>query len=205
MSARLSGFLGGFLILAAVVFLVGNFIFADSEWLTGFYGSFLCDSDETMTALRQNWSMPNGESGQNIIYLCEDQAGEQRNISDSMIPIMIVGFGGLLTVGILMTIGAASKASSTKSKNTFAYDSGTVNLIDMNNKDVKIKRGDLDPQTQDLLKQVLSSVTAATVHQTGPDDLSDRLQQLKDAYNKNLITKEEYDRVRQAILDSMDD
>ena len=51
----------------------------------------------------------------------------------------------------------------------------------------------------------LSSVTAATVHQTGPDDLSDRLQQLKDAYNKNLITKEEYDRVRQAILDSMDD
>lgn len=205
MSARLSGYLGGFLIFAAVAFLVGNFIFADNESLKSFYGSFLCGNDETMTVLRQNWSMANGEHGQSIVYLCENEAGEQRNISDSMIPIMVVGFGGLLLAGILMTTVAASKIKSTKQKNAFTYEGGTVNLIDMNKEDVKIKRGDLDPEMQDMLRHVLSNVTTATVQASGQNDLSDRLQQLKDAYNKNLITKEEYDRVRQAILDSMDD
>ncbi len=38
-----------------------------------------------------------------------------------------------------------------------------------------------------------------------PNNLTDRLRQLQEAYDARLISKDEYDRVRQQILDSMDD
>ncbi|MCB9460638.1 MAG: SHOCT domain-containing protein [Anaerolineaceae bacterium] len=198
MSARVMGFLGGFFILAAVAFLIGSFVFADSDWLKGILGSLICSSDETMTIERQSWSMVNGESGENIYYFCQNEAGDERNVTDNMVPILIVGFGGLLTLGILMVIGAASKQVKTTA-NQFIYGTSSVNLVDM-----KTKRGTLTPETEDLLKNVLGNFTT-TSQGAGRSDLSDRLQQLKDAYDRNLISKEEYDSVRQSILDSMDD
>jgi len=54
-----------------------------------------------------------------------------------------------------------------------------------------------------LVQQVLSGLNANMSHlEWGKISLADRLQQLQDARNKNLITEDEFQRLRQHLLDS---
>ena len=65
-----------------------------------------------------------------------------------------------------------------------------------------VNQGQLSPEAKAVMDQVFSQVGAAFGNK---DSLVDKLRQLDDAKQQGLISQSEYERTRQAILDSMDD
>ena len=79
-------------------------------------------------------------------------------------------------------------------------DIGTPN----NPINLRDEQATIPPQVQQLLNSVLGGVVSSVTPGQGIS-LSERLTQLEEAYETDLITTEEYNKVRQASLDSMDD
>jgi uncharacterized membrane protein len=95
-----------------------------------------------------------------------------------------------------------SRVSST----TVTVDGKQTNLSSMPPETARILQqtlGKLGMSLDEIQEAAAQSTVSAGGNVQGT--LVDRLQQLQDAYNRGLITSEEYERTKQAILDNMDD
>lgn len=82
----------------------------------------------------------------------------------------------------------------------------SATVITMNGQ--QVGAADLPPETAQMINQLLGGLTAtigdANWMQAGNQgDLTEKLEQLKEALDKGLISAEEYDRLRKQILDTM--
>ncbi|MGB1287293.1 MAG: hypothetical protein ACPG7F_12210 [Aggregatilineales bacterium] len=180
---RFMVFSGVVLIIIAVCLLIVGIFATESSPISNILTALVCEQYETLDIERTAWSLPNGESGENLNFQCMIEPTQGRDVTDKVILIAIAVFSIPLTLGIIfINIGAR--------------------------KLVKHQTANWQYQLQDNI-DILSNMTSGnpliTIQGADKGDLSERLQQLDDAHQKNLITKTEYDRVRQAILDSMDD
>lgn len=204
-------FLGFLLIGAAVVFLLVGIFATDNPTISGAIQSFVCSPNEELVIERNRWSLPNGERGENITFFCEIEPGQQRSVTDAVVPIFIAGFAIPLMLGIFMIIAGAAKGAKTMTNNLGSqmnsyladFDQGDGVARTVN---VQSNMQNIPPETRDMIENMLGCVITNATQASSPNiSLSDRLQQLEEAYEKRLISQEEYDKVRQAILDSMDD
>ena len=123
--------------------------------------------------------------------------------------LTILGFAALLTFGILLIIFGALRGTQSHAEEWQAKSEQL--LQSQGNATFVSYQGDMDDMpddARDIIEQMLGGVitqasTSSSAMQSA--SLSDRLQQLEEAYQKNLISKAEYDKVRQAILERMDD
>jgi hypothetical protein len=94
---------------------------------------------------------------------------------------------------------------------SYTFDSQpgqTATVVTVNGQQVQGDLSSLPPETANLIRQMLGGLNLSTSQMSAlsqKTDLKDRLRQLQEARDANLITQEEYDRVRQQILDSLDD
>ena len=192
--------IGSIAFLLLTIFAAGHPLISDPiEFLT-------CADNETLRIETQAWSLPNGERGINVTYFCDNEAGIERSVTDAAALIQGGIFIALLFVGILFLIGGIARYGDKLEKQSWTQqlEAQLAGQTDTVNVDPKIKK--LPPETREIVENVMNTVIAgvtdADMHSAS---LSERLEQLNEAYNNDLISKEEYDRVRQAILDSMDD
>jgi len=216
--------LGIILNVTAVIFLLTGLADAEGNPITSLIESVACNSPEKLVVESTYYSMPNGESGTNMTYFCEIEPGQRRSVTDSAVLVLGGGFVIQLGLGILFTIVGATAVARNKSKkmlvNMDDYFSrypqaqgptATMGVSGHNLSgqetviDLRGNQANIPPQAQQILNSVLGSVASSVTQAQGGNSLSARLKQLEDAYENDLITKEEYDKVRQAILDSMDD
>jgi len=218
--------LGILLIVVSVPILLIGIMDTENSPIGTLLESTACNSPEKLVVETTYYSMPNGESGQNYTYFCEIEPGQRRDVSGQAFIIIggsfIIPFG----LGMLFTFigawGVARKTSKNLQKNMDEYFikypqaqggggqgeyslggnsmTGSETVIDLRG-----HRGNIPPQAQEILNSVLGNVSSATIQGQGDNSLSSRLKQLAEAYENDLITKEEYDKVRQSILDSLDD
>lgn len=168
------------------------------SFATIFLEPFVCDSSETM------WT--DGEDG----FVCTNPAYENRDVSSETMPFLIGGFVGALVLGIAcVNFGLSAIRRENEQQNTLLAGGKPKNInhidvqaLEYNLNELQDLQAKIPPEAQALVKQVFSHFGQA--FDIG-DSLSDRLQQLDDARQQGLITQAEYDRVRQAILDSLDD
>lgn len=176
---RLLIILGTALIIAAVALIIMVFSVEDipivQETLAGLY----CEPNEIIThasVLRFG-----GTENADDLYFCDNNEGEEREITGQ---IMLTA-GGVFIVpfllGLLMTMYGAWSTQKNFSNKALSVTGHEI---------YKMKGGSLS-QPVDFSKNT--------------SNLADRLQQLDEARQQGLISKAEYDRTRQSILDSMDD
>ncbi|MGJ3238870.1 MAG: SHOCT domain-containing protein [Anaerolineae bacterium] len=140
-----------------------------------------------------------------LLYDCVDLTDySERDVTEQVIVRVVMLFMLALTIGIALIIKGTSelrKEQQAKLKNDWAgvdYINSDRQTYNLNLRDDEIP--EIPPKAQAILQQVVGSLGLVT-----GETLADRLQQLEDAYQQGLITKTEYQRVRQAILDRMDD
>ncbi len=208
--------MGRFLILLGIVLIIGSIIFmglvfgmAGEDVSAQIISPFACEDNETLTQYSRTVSDFDGTS-QTIDFFCEDSEGQERNVTITAIMVIIVGFVGLLLTGIFATIAGAGIAS----KNAIQNFSGDIisgqygTTVDLRATKVDLNDGtfkEYNPQIPANLRAVLKQASYQLDQLVGNETLADKLEQLHEAYQKGLITTQEYDKIRASILDSMDD
>lgn len=200
--------LGIGLIFASVIFMGLVFGLAGEDVSAQIITPFACEDNETLTQLQR--SLPSYEgNGVTIDFFCEDSEGQERNVTGVAVMVIIIGFAGLLIAGIFSTIIGASIASKNLAQNFGGVISGQYGTvlntqsatIDLRDGSFQEAQGQLTPELRNIMKQASNQLDKLS----GGDTLADKLQQLEDAYEQRLISREEYYKTRLAILDKMDD
>lgn len=203
--------LGTFFEIFAIAFLLMGVLNAEDSPVTQIIGIVACKPPEKMVTETENWSQPNGEFGQSITYYCEIEPGVQREVTGTAFGILAAGFAIPLILGIiLITVGARGLVRQQSRKYSAAIDDYFTQYPPVQTTtsshvvDLRSGQANIPPEAQEILTNVLGGFATAFTSD-GKGTLAERLQQLEDAYEQDLIRKDEYDKVRQAILDSMDD
>ena len=167
---------------------------------TLFLEPFVCNAGETM------WT--DGEDG----FVCTNPAYENRDVTSEATPVLIGIFvGAMVFGGVLLNLGLMAIRRENEQQNTMlAGGKATMpqnidmQALEVNFDELKRMQSNIPPEAQALVQQVFSHL-GNTLNIGDSASLSERLQQLDEARQQGLITQTEYERVRQAILDSMDD
>jgi len=209
--------MGKFLVIFGVLITFGAagfFIFSmfetDHPVIAGAIETLACEGSETLRIERNSWSLPNGEFGENITFFCDIEPGVGRDVTGMGVLFQGGIFTVLLLVGMMFIFAGAFRSkrsrkqafqSQLQQQDFWEQGDGTAQAVNVHG-DIE----NLPPQTRAMLENMLGGmITTVTSSGQQAASLTERLQQLDEAYQKNLISKAEYDKVRQAILDSMDD
>ncbi|MCD4685265.1 MAG: hypothetical protein K8S97_04955 [Anaerolineae bacterium] len=215
--AKMGCFLGVALIGLAVVLMVGLIalpIMAEpdnDDQATRWLETLLCKSGETYTQEEYTIRDSTGTST-NINMYCADAIGDTRSVTGRMILITGASFVVPFLLGMTLIMFSASWLTRNKVQ-TFLDGAQFVTTPDG-----KVKRSpaekfkrtgrtqwdmggtqvSVDPRSGQMQidGQVIQAAGASN-----DETLSERLQELEDALKKRLITREEYYRLRQRILD----
>ncbi|MBC8100803.1 MAG: SHOCT domain-containing protein [Armatimonadetes bacterium] len=150
--------------------------------------------------------------GTEILLYCADSDGEYDPADEVTGPVVlsILGVIGVVVVGfILITflfsvivgirrvtpVMSMARNMQTVMVNQAQDAQGTVSMTTIDLRGARQRDGVASQMMLDV-----PSVRDATTSGISSNDLTDRLHQLKEAYEAGLITREEYDRKRQALL-----
>ena len=204
---RITILLGLLLIVLAVVALIIGVQGADNEFVNEQLTSLLCESEERLTQVETAGGRRDG--GSSTTFYCEYSNGQRRDVTAGA----VLAIGGAFTIpfliGLFMVIGGAMRMAKnrmdefTQTIASVRTQDGGVQTIDLRN----ARAADIPPETMKRLEEVFGRMGVAFSAMSGDvklnqDDLTDRMEELKEALDKNLITQEEYDTIRQKLLDN---
>jgi hypothetical protein len=147
---------------------------------------------------------------------CVDAAGEERNVTGDLFVKAMVAFLVPFFVGLGLTMSAQKQRQATAmlagDSGAFTFPSslatgsdqavvgedGTIRFGDM---EVRFTGGQPTVVNVETDSQTWTVPGSGTV--SGSGDFVTRLKQLQTAYDKGLINRDEYERLRQQILDNM--
>lgn len=167
-----------------------------------------------------------------VYYYCINDAGGAREITGQVVTLIMTAFIGPLLLGILFivwgSIGMARRATRRAFAQLDSLGGAVITQAGADGQPVVIRTGgaggrgvthtvvsvsgqtldsaNLPPETARMMQQLLDGLSGAGFNaaaMNSGDDLADRLEQLKEARDKGLISGDEYERVRQQILDSL--
>lgn len=203
-------FTGILLIITAIIFMLATLDVFGNDISAQIIVPIACEPGDTIRT-QNRLSFSNSGSGQTTDFFCVDNEGDEENVTDTVIIIILVGFGGLLGTGILMIfIGARMVVNRvTQSFTNTLFEQQNIGNVQTSSSTFDLRQNSSDfnqtqipPQTQAQIQSVLSQVGDAFGNN---DSLADKLRQLDEAKQQGLISQSEYEHTRQAILDSMDD
>jgi hypothetical protein len=179
------------------------FVFAiaglESEWFAAIVEPLVCNSEEDLRIVT-------GFKG-SVSASCE--VGEKSRTVTGTIMMGLVGlFIGSFVLSMIFTfmgrrqLGKQQTHDYDNMLNSFTLRSDELAVVVMD--DEKPKRGVIPPESTTIIQTMLNAFGMDMEHYQA-QTLTERLQQLEDARSQGLITQEEYDRVRTAIIDKLDD
>jgi hypothetical protein len=212
---RLFIFLGIILIIAISIAFAAAMIGMESEQFASFFEPYVCNSEESFAVILGPRTRDfDGDVSQSVNMVCQVNDANQRNVTGKVLLVVVGGFVGGLLLGIVLTIVGSFIAVRNQTKRftgmmqSFNVQPGQANVIDLRGKRGAMSMnevyGNIPPESAEMVQSVLQSITRAMGSMTG-DTLAERLSQLEEARQQGLISQSEYDRIREALLDKMDD
>lgn len=196
---------------ALALFLLGTATTDPS--VRGLMNTLFCAPGETYREElgAQTTNAFNRPAGRSFTAVCTAANGEEREVTDRAILVMAAGFVAPLIAGLLLTLGSGivlarhSRRSQPEPNEFWApgFDfTDTLNPGSATTITVTGKRLDeLPPEARDKVNRILQGFGVSTPVTDG--DLSTKLRQLQEARDGGLLSQQEYDRLRQQILDGL--
>lgn len=145
-----------------------------------------------------------GESGQEILFFCQDSQGRRRDITGAYVVVAIVGFIVPFLLGLFMVIGSVRRMVARAASQMMRIPAGgMVSLPGMpRSSNMQVTGHDVSAgsNVNDFIQQAFN---ASQQEIARGDDLSSRLRKLDEARDAGLISGDEYQRARQKILDAL--
>ncbi len=177
-------------------------LFEGNETVNAMHTTLLCDTGETFeTRFRTESDLRGTVRGGHVYCVAEDGDGEPTLVTEKSILYAMAGFTVPFLVGLVIGISALQK-SAAKASDSIVRSSFTVGVGSG-----KTHSYTLDPNSVDvatLLRQFgIDNAEVKHVVSRSNKTLTEQLQDLQTAYDKRLISKEEFDRLRQEVLDNV--
>lgn len=221
--SKLALIVGILLMIVAFVALFGFFFYPMDDnppdpRIANVMDSVFCNPGETY--VRQLGGLVSGSGtvsmARELTLYCEDNEGQRREVTGRSIAISVVAFVVAFVGGLLLTIAASFRLTARWSRRLISgamaaggpvrvYSNTPDGPVEYSTTVVDAKDGQIPPEAADMIRQVMQGFQGTTPGLSRNDDLSSKLRQLEAARRDGLISQTEYDRVRQQILDSMDD
>ncbi len=180
-----------FIIAPAVISPLDN-----APFLKGILQTMLCQPNERLTASYSTYNTPTS-STRSTDLTCVDSRGNEREVSGQIIGIGMVGYLVPFLSGLFMSMLGASAGKKTQvyvpsTTRSSKYNPNAERLEALVEAQMKSNGGSNGGQT---------GQTYFPAHDFGEHrPLTQRLQELKDAYNAGLVTEAEYNEKRKELL-----
>lgn len=196
--------LGRLLVFVGLIFIIiGATIFGFVQSVQTYdlsrqvVAEFICEPDERITFEQQAFQ----QAFQNfrIIYYCEDNEGQRREINAELSVVGGIGFMVTFATGMLMVMAGILLVRRERQKKVLQSLGGFTMPSGVN---INFSQAKMSPSQQAQVGQILQSMTNTSPSSANNTSttLAERLKQLEDAYEQGLITEDEYQKARQAIL-----
>jgi hypothetical protein len=191
--------LGMFLAFINIPLFVFAIVGLEAEWFAAIVEPLVCNSEEDLRIVT-------GFKGA-VSASCE--VGEKSRTVTGTIMMGLVGlFIGSFVLSMIFTFMGRRQLGK---QQTHDYDN-TLNSFVLRGDEPAVvalgaekpKRGVMPPESAIIIQTMLNAFGMDMEHYEA-QTLTERLQQLEDARSQGLITQAEYDRVRAAIIDKLDD
>jgi hypothetical protein len=205
----------GFIALFAVIVIPVLPSTEDSVTVNNYLTPLLCNPGEKL--IREQYQTRDSDgTGYSMTPYCVNSERHREDVTGKWVLIGAGGFLAPFLIGLLVTIVSASAAARRRTGQLLnAYpnsyggtDFAIFNASGSNTKNIGFSDGTLkvngfeiklDGLTQEKIDAMKSQMQATA----GGGDLTAKLHQLQEAKDKGLISSDEYDRLRQRILDDM--
>lgn len=212
--ARLFLILGIVLMVVAMGLLMFMVTANNNETFNMLMDTLHCNEKEEFTMWMgsyQRYGTFDEHGGYPVAWYCELPDGEQRDVSGRVVITMVVSFVVPFLLGLFMLMGSIG-AMVRRGVSGLMGNVMRQGTIGVQPTVIDLRQGttgyqNLPPQTKQVIDSLRQGMMVqGTTMQTGQGGtLTDRLRQLEDAFNQGLISKDEYDKARTALLDKMDD
>ncbi len=193
------------LIVVAFVLLFGFIVFpvipqfANSPVFDSVLGAVLCQPNETL--VREQYSQTFGsEQNFSMNAYCQDAKGNRTDVTGKWTEIGVVGFIVLFLLGMYITTGTLPE--NQKRKRT-PDDSDKAFRITPEQISEYRQKSRAQHASADGSVRVVANGSFSLDPSSNKGDFSDKLRQIQKAHDNGLISTEEYERLRQEILDNM--
>ena len=215
--SKLIIFLGVLLMVAAMgllIFFVGvRSSMQDNQSVVDLQNRLFCNPNETYVEVLGGYirNSTGTGGGRQFTAYCENSENQRRDVTLRAFGIMAGAFAIPFVLGLFLFIGGVGAFARRKVTNmisTFPIQAGQAAI---RTSVVQMDKGDIDAgNVGEMLQEVFSRLqnanyTVVSSSMGGADDLTEKLRQLKEARDSNLISQDEYERIRAAILDKLDD
>ena len=153
-------------------------------------------------------------AGRSFSAYCENVEGQRREVTGRSFAIMAGAFAVPFLVGLVLCMvslvalvnrGKRTAMQSVVPISVFGSQPGEsfskVSVVTVNGQPVD----NIPPEAAEVLRQVMGGFqTTASQFASGSNDLAGKLRQLQEARDAGLITEEEFSRLRQQIMDKME-
>ena len=159
----------------------------------------LCEEGEDIVQIggAETYS-PSLGYGREVTIFCEDAEGNRRDVTEQFAGDMIgQGFGAI--PGFLGTIGISVCFTSLIGLGLVLYIVGAI----ISRRQTTVITGMPGVQVMNMRPDQMGYSRGTRVDAPNAGDLTAKLRQLEEARSKNLISEDEYERMRKVILDSM--
>ncbi|MBZ0299064.1 MAG: gas vesicle protein GvpG [Anaerolineae bacterium] len=154
--------------------------------------------------------------GRELTIYCENNEGQPRDVTGRSIAIMMGAFAVPFVLGLFMTIGSSIAMTARWSRRLMAsagsppvtvYTNVPGKGVQHRTTVTQLSDAQVPAEAAEMIQQIMAGfqASAAQMQADEPNDLVSKLRQLEEARSANLISASEYDRLRQQILDRMDD
>lgn len=192
-----------------------------------------CNPDETLEESQGSSQYTPGQGyASSVQYYCVDDAGNRRDVTGQFAENLLGGMSGIfssfsspfrmeyvalfgggvlaLFIGIFVSVSRGRRRFAAAQTMNFDFSSGTPvpgspsgTRVQMNGQEY-VTTPEMANQIRRMQNAVhFTNVVAGTPAAQTTGDLKSRLSQLDEALKANLISQEEYDRLRQQLLDQM--
>lgn len=186
--------LGVVLILIATVLLVATLTSTRVEATNGLFTSFLCEPDEVLTSITRFA----GTDDSSDLYYCETEAGDRREVTGRIILIALTAFLIPFLSGMAMIFIGARRMQSQFTKQMLG------SFTTQDGQSITMQQGTIPAENMAQVQHVLGAMTGSMTG-ASQQSLAERLQEIEDARQQGLLSKLEYEKAREAILDKFDD
>jgi hypothetical protein len=184
-------------------------MFENNSTLMNLQETLYCRDGETFVQDFHTQSDLRGTVRGGQIYCVDDASGQQHNVTGKAFLYAGVGFAVPFIVGLVLGMGGITALTGSGVRAVVRRASaqtaagGAPMIVRVNQREMALD--DLPPDTADLIQQALGAAQHVVANRGAANaaPLADRLRQLQDARSANLISSEEYERLRREILDNM--
>lgn len=200
--ARFLFLLGGLSIVFAIVYMIALLTGAENPPVKDILEQVLCEPEAKFQTV---YGSTFRDGSRSVAMYCTLENGTKTEVTLTYVLLTGGGFALFLIGGIVLFMIAAGLMVKQQAAKVLSWTAnlGQTGTVHTSQRVINLRDGEQLPEELAWVGDLLNQAGAGQYVDSGNDELSDKLAELEEARQRGLISAEEYQTLRQALLDKL--